>query len=117
MAAQPDVFYYPTQRPEINLHAIAPLPAGTSGVHILRRRAAHQVQQAAAILQQRRFAEVLAKYREALANNPDYAPAHAGQGEALERLGHYEEALRAGAGACGGSVGLGGDRRAATAHG
>ena len=96
VAAQPDIFYYPTQRPEINLHAFAPLPAGKSGVHILHRRAEHQPQQAAeALLRQRRFAEALAKYREALAINPDYAPAHAGQGEALVRLGRYEEALRA----------------------
>ena len=96
LAAQPDVFYYPTQRPEINLHAFAPLPAGTSGVHILHRRAEHQVQQAAvALLRQRRFVEALARYREALAINPDYAPAHAGVGEALVRLGRYEEALRA----------------------
>ena len=96
VAEQPDVFYYPTQRPEINLHAFAPLPAGEAGVHILRRRAEHRVQQAAvALLRQRRFAEALAKYREALAINPDYAPAHAGMGEALARLGRYEEALPA----------------------
>ncbi len=37
VAAQPDVWYYPTQRPEINLHAFAPLPAGQYGVHVLRR--------------------------------------------------------------------------------
>ena len=96
VAAQPDIFFYPTQRPEINLHAFAPRPAGKSGVHILRRRAEQQVQQAAAaLLRQQRFEEALAKYREALSINPDYAPAHAGMGEALVRLGRYEEALRA----------------------
>ena len=96
VVAQPDIFHYPTQRPEINLHAFAPLPAGTSGVHILRYRPERPVQQAAeALLQQRRFAEALARYREVLAINPDYAPAHAGQGEALLRLGRYEEALPA----------------------
>ena len=96
IATQPDVFYYPTQRPEINLHAFAPLPAGKSGVHILHLRAEYQVQQAAeALLRQQRFAEALARYREALAINPDYAPAQAGRGEALVRLGRYEEALPA----------------------
>ena len=96
VAAKPDIFHYPTQRPEINLHAFAPLPAGKAGVHILRRRAEVQVQQAAeALLHQRRFEAALAKFREALAINPDYAPAHAGRGEALVRLGRYQEALLA----------------------
>ena len=38
IVSRPDVFHYPTQRPEINLHAFAPLPAGVSGVHILQRK-------------------------------------------------------------------------------
>ncbi len=38
IVAQPDVFFYPTQRPEINLHAFAPLPARRPAVHILQRR-------------------------------------------------------------------------------
>ena len=37
IAAQPDVYYYPTQRPEINLHAFAPLRAGQQRLHILHR--------------------------------------------------------------------------------
>ena len=37
IAAQPDVYYYPTQRPEINLHAFTPLRAGQQRVHILHR--------------------------------------------------------------------------------
>ena len=41
MAAQPEVYYYPTQRPEINLHAFAPLPMQKHGVHILRRKGHH----------------------------------------------------------------------------
>ena len=48
VAAQPEVFFYPTQRPEINLHAFAPLPAGKDGVHILRRTQADKLQEASA---------------------------------------------------------------------
>ncbi len=40
LAAQPAVHHYPTQRPEINLHAFAPLPAAAAGMHVLRRKAA-----------------------------------------------------------------------------
>ena len=42
IVAQPEVFYYPTQRPEINLHAFTPLPARAFGVHILKRRPANR---------------------------------------------------------------------------
>ena len=42
IVAQPEVFFYPTQRPEINLHAFTPLPPGTSGVHILKKRPANR---------------------------------------------------------------------------
>ncbi len=38
IAAQPDVYHYPTQRPEINWHAFEPLPAQGPFLHILRRR-------------------------------------------------------------------------------
>ncbi len=38
IAAQPDVFHYPTQRPEIIWHAFRPLPAQGPFLHILRRR-------------------------------------------------------------------------------
>ena len=38
LAARPEVFDCPTQRPEINRHACAPLPAGGHGVYVLRRR-------------------------------------------------------------------------------
>ena len=37
VAAQPDVYYYPMQRPEINLHAFTPLHAGQHRVHVLHR--------------------------------------------------------------------------------
>ena len=37
IATQPDVFPYPTQRPELNYHSFEPLPA-QRGVHVLRRR-------------------------------------------------------------------------------
>ncbi len=40
VVAQLDVFHYPTQRPEINLHAFTPLPARGFGVHILQRHTA-----------------------------------------------------------------------------
>ena len=37
LSAEPDVHSYPTQRPELNMHAFTPLPE-KRGVHILRRR-------------------------------------------------------------------------------
>ncbi len=43
VVAQPDVYHYPTQRPEINLHAFTPLPARGLGVHILQRSAAKEL--------------------------------------------------------------------------
>ena len=45
VVAQPDVFYFPTQRPELNWHSFAPLPAGESGVHILRAKTDGRVRQ------------------------------------------------------------------------
>ena len=96
IAAQPKVFFYPTQRPELNAHAFMPLPAGESGVHILQRRPEHRLQEeAAALLRRKRYAEALARYREALVIAPDYVQALAGMGEALLRLQRYEEALAA----------------------
>ena len=72
------------------------MPAGESGVHILQRRPEHRLQEeAAALLRQKRYAEALARYREALAIAPDYVQALAGMGEALLRLERYEEALAA----------------------
>ena len=50
---------------------------------------------ATALLDQGHFADALATYREALAANPDYAPAHAGAGRALYHLERHEEALQA----------------------
>ena len=38
VAAQPDVYYYPTQRPEIIWHAFKPLTSRGPFLHILRRR-------------------------------------------------------------------------------
>ena len=96
VVAQPDVYFYPTQRPEINVHAFTPPPKRQQGVHILLRRAEHRLHQAAQVLlMQERFAEAVATYREALTIDPDYAPAHAGIGEALFHLARYEEALEA----------------------
>ena len=37
VAAELDVYPYPTQRPELNMHAFTPLPQ-KRGVHILRRK-------------------------------------------------------------------------------
>lgn len=37
VVARLDVFYYPTQRPEINLHAFTPLPAAEPGAYVLQR--------------------------------------------------------------------------------
>ena len=95
-AARPDVFFYPTQRPEINLHAFAPLPVRQQlGVHILQRRAGDRLAQAArALLVEKRFADAVAAYHEALNLDPEYAPAHAGLGEALFHLARYEAALQ-----------------------
>ena len=96
MVAQPNVYFYPTQRPEINSHTFSPLPAGQQGVHILQRRAEYELHRAArALLMQERFEEALATYRQALTLDPDYVPAHAGSGEALFHLARYEEALEA----------------------
>ena len=94
IAAQPEVYFYPAQRPELNAHAFTPLPSHQQkGVHILQRRAEHGLQQAAdALLRQQRYEEALAAYREALPINADYAPAHAGMGRALFRLERYEAA-------------------------
>ncbi len=95
VAAQPDVFYYPTQRPEINLHAFRPLPAGQLGVHILRRKAEDRLyHEAEALLGQGRSAEALQIYRAALEIDPAHALAHAGAGAALFNLEHYEEVLQ-----------------------
>ena len=96
VAAQPDVYFYPTQRPEINVHSFAPLPARRHGVYVLRRRAGDRLRVAAdLLLQQERFAEALAGYREALERDPGHLPAQAGVGDVLFRLGRHEEALAA----------------------
>ena len=50
---------------------------------------------AQALLAQKRFEEARETYREALQINSDYAPAHAGLGEALFHLERHEEALEA----------------------
>ena len=47
IVAQPDVFHYPTQRPEINLHAFTPLPARGLGVHILHRHSTDELRRRA----------------------------------------------------------------------
>ena len=37
VVAELDVFSYPTQRPELGIHAFSPLDAGQSGAVIMRR--------------------------------------------------------------------------------
>ena len=101
VAAQPDVFFYPTQRPEINMHLFTPLPAGPGpgfwgNVYILRRKESGGLYQAAETrMRQQRYGEALAAYRAALELDPAYAPAHGGAGVALFQLRRYEEALAA----------------------
>ena len=88
VAAQPDVFFYPTQRPEINVHAFTPLPVRQElGVHILQRKAGDKrYREAVALHQQGRHAEALAAYREVLAIAPGHVRAQVGAGETLFRL-------------------------------
>ena len=63
-------------------------------MQVLRRRAGDELRAAAdALLRQERVAEALAAYRAALEADPGYAPAQAGMGRALFRLGRHEEAL------------------------
>ena len=96
VAAQPDVYYYPTQRPEINLHAFTPLPAGQLGVHILRRsRTGALLREGDALRNEERHEEALQSYREVLVTDPEHALAHARVGVTLFLLQRYEEALQA----------------------
>ena len=93
VAARPDVFFYPTQRPEINVHAFTPLPLRELGVHILQRRPGDKrYQAAAALLRQQRYAEALATYREVLEIDPEHTRAQAAVGQTLFALERYEEA-------------------------
>ena len=65
-------------------------------MQVLRRRAGDELRAAAdALLRQERVAEALAADRAALEADPGYAPAQAGMGRALFRLGRHEEALAA----------------------
>ena len=101
VAAQPDVFSYPTQRPEINMHAFAPLPADSGrwagdDVYILQLRDSGRWYQTAEIrMRQQRYPEALAAYRAAAELDPALAAAHAGVGVALFQLQRWEEALPA----------------------
>ena len=97
VAARPDVFFYPTQRPEINMHAFMPLPLRNQlGVHILQRKPGDKLYQAAAaLLRQQRYAEALATYREVLEIDPEHIRAKAAVGQTLFALERYEEALEA----------------------
>ncbi|MCY4374761.1 MAG: tetratricopeptide repeat protein, partial [Spirochaetaceae bacterium] len=96
VAVQPNVYYYPTQRPEINLHAFTPLPAGQYGVHVLRRTRTGALQEAAdALRKEERYEEALDAYRAVLAIDAEHAPALAGIGVTLFLLQRYEEALQA----------------------
>ena len=93
VAARPDVFFYPTQRPEINVHAFTPLPLRELGVHILQRRPGDKrYQAAAALLRQQRYAEALATYREVLEIDPEHTRAQVEVGQTLFALERYEEA-------------------------
>ena len=93
VVAQPDVFFYPTQRPEINLHAFAPLPVRGSGVHILQRKTTDRLEQAADRLYKTgQYQEAAAAYREMLAIAPESAAAHAGLGRSLFRVRSYQGA-------------------------
>ena len=96
VAAQLDVFYYPTQRPEINLHAFTPVSVAAPGVHILRRIPTARLQaKADRFTAAGQFLAAADAYAAVLAVDPDSAAAHAGLGRALFRLGHYAEALNA----------------------
>ena len=96
MAAQPDVHAYATQRPEINLHAFAPLPADEFRVHILRRKATDELQEAAkALTRERRYEEALQSYRKVLEIDAEHAAAQAGVGLTLFAMQRYEEAMHA----------------------
>ena len=96
VTAQPDVHFYPTQRPEINVHAFTPLPLRELGVHILQRKPGDKLYQAAAaLLRQQRYAEALATYREVLEIDPEHTRAQAAVGQTLFALERYEEALEA----------------------
>ena len=96
LAAQPDVFHYPTQRPEINLHAFAPLPADDLRVNVLRRTATDELVEAAeALARDGRYEEALGAWRRILALDAEHAAAHAGLGRTMFALQRHEEALRA----------------------
>ena len=93
VAAQLDVYHYPTQRPEINIHAFTPLPARQSGVHVLRRKATDTLYREAEELRtQQRHEAALASYRKVLEIDAEHAPAHAGLGLTLFALQRYQEA-------------------------
>ena len=96
LAAQLDVFYYPTQRPEINLHAFTPVSVAVPGVHILQQIPTAKLQEKAdRFAAAGQFHDAADAYAAVLAVDPDRAAAHAGLGRALFRLGHYAEALDA----------------------
>ena len=118
VAAQPNVYYYPTQRPEINVHAFTPLPAGRYGVHVLRRTRTGALREAAdALRSEERYDEALEAYRAVLAIDPEHAPALAGRGVTLYALQRYEEALQALAPGDGAAARPAGRRRAVSHHG
>ena len=76
----------------------APARPANAGIRFDDREqpAEYRLERAAyVLLAQKRFDEARATYREALQANPDYAPAHAGLGEALLQLERYEQALEA----------------------
>ena len=96
LAAQLDVHPYPTQRPEINLHAFAPLPAHDFGVHVLRRTATDELAEAAeALARDGRYEEALGAWRRILELDAEHAAAQAGLGRTLFALQRHEEAVQA----------------------
>ena len=96
LAAQPDVFHYPTQRPEINLHVFSPLPADDLRVHVLRRTATDELVEAAkALARDGRYEEALGTWRRILELDAEHAAAQAGLGLTLFALQRHEEAAQA----------------------
>ena len=94
LTAQLDVFYYPTQRPEINLHAFTPVSVAAPGVHILQQIPTAKLQEKAdRFAAAGQFHEAADAYAAVLAVNPDDAQTHANLGATLYHLGRPDDAI------------------------
>ena len=94
LTAQLDVFYYPTQRPEINLHAFTPVSVAAPGVHILQQIPTAKLQEKAdRFAAAGQFHEAADAYAAVLAVNPDDAQTHANLGATLFHLGRPDDAI------------------------